>query len=112
VGKKGVILKNHPDIPPVRGKAGYILPVKEHPPPVRLFKARDNAEGSGFAAARRAEQGDKFPFQYRKVKSPQNFHGPKTFGYSLKTQKFFSLHVLSCGVLQGFVYCNYTAWTL
>ena len=72
VRKQGITLKNGVDLPFVRRHTIHAFAVKKHFAAVRFEKARDEAEGRRFAAARGAEQCDKFAVPDRQIQIVQN----------------------------------------
>jgi hypothetical protein len=81
VGKQRVVLKHRVGVPLVWRKGKHVLPVKGNRPAVWLLKPRDNPQQGCFAAARRPQQGKKFPFfnlKAHRIKRPEIAEG---FGY-------------------------------
>ncbi len=58
--EEGVALKHRIDVAMLGGGIGDIAVIQHHPTAVDRFQPGDQPQNSGFAAARRTEQGNKF----------------------------------------------------
>ena len=80
MGKQGIFLENRVQLSFIGGQLADICAVKNNFAGVSSFKAADNAEGCGLAAAAGAEKCDEFIFFNRKVQIIQNHCPVKAFG--------------------------------
>ena len=83
----GVGLEHHADVPALRGHKSIFpahqLIADEHLAAGGLFKARNDAQHGGFAAARGAQEGDEFLVVENLIELLEYHHIPKGFGYVL-----------------------------
>ena len=83
----GVGLEHHADVPALRGHKSIFpahqLIADEHLAAGGLFKARNDAQHGGFAAARGAQEGDEFLVVENLIELLEYHHISKGFGYVL-----------------------------
>ena len=90
VGKQGVPLENGVDLPLMGRHVGNILSLEQHRAGVGTFKAADDPQGGGLAAAGGAQQGNEFLVLYIKVQVFQDGLGTVLFVNVLQLDQSFS----------------------
>ena len=91
MGKEGVILEHHVDVPFVRRQFGNVFAIQDDLARRRCFQTGDHAQQGCLAAARRTEQRHEFPVFYGEVQFRDDDMVPKLFGDSLQTDQIFHL---------------------
>ena len=89
--EEGIVLEHHVDIPFIGRKGGHVLVIQINMTSRRMLKAGNHAEDGRLAAARRAEEGDKFSVANGKVQGRDDGILFKFLGNAYQSDHLFHL---------------------